>query len=117
MIKHVRLKGITVFFFILLIGAGCNLLQEEETLKGLPSIPRECRKQSNLYTKTLDGMYRLAQVSQFQVGRAATRLHECLINSGITDAEARGIIKKKDETIKKKIEKEGIKSSDDFFVF
>jgi hypothetical protein len=87
MIKHVRLKGITAFFFILLIGAGCNLLQEEESVEGLPPIPRECRKQSNLYTTALDGMYRLAQVSQFQVGRAATRFHECLINSGITDAE------------------------------
>jgi hypothetical protein len=49
--------------------------------------------------------------------RSATRLHECLINSGITDAEARGMIKKTEEAMRKKVEKEGIKESDDFFVF
>jgi hypothetical protein len=110
-------KCLAAFFSLFITAPGCDLVKEEILPGEVPPVPAECKKESNLHTKTLDGLYRLGQVSQLQVSRAARRLHECLINSGLSDSEAKGIIKKQGKTVKERVEKEGVKKSEDFFVF
>lgn len=108
---------IAVAFIVVLAAFGCKELTGEISYDQLPEIPDECTKPSNYHKKVLDGIYRMGQVSKMQLRRAEDQLFTCLKESGLSRLEALGMLKKQDEEYREKVEKEGVKSGKDMFVF
>jgi hypothetical protein len=106
-----------IAFTIVLTAFGCKELTEKISSGQLPAIPSECTKSSNYHKKVLDGIYRMGQVSKMQLRRAEDQLFTCLKDTGLSRQEALGMIKKQDEEYREKVEKEGVKSGSDMFVF
>jgi hypothetical protein len=82
----------------------------------LPPIPDECMGLSESHTNALFGAYTTGQVSQLQITRAANTFYECLKDAGLSNSEAKGIIKNKENTLKVELEK-GQKGNQGFFPF
>ena len=98
--KGFKIKLIIVIFSICIIGLGCELQEEEIPLEQLPPIPNECYGISKRHSDALYGAYTLLEVSQLQLARITNEFFECLKNEGLSEPEAKGIIKNKEEIAK-----------------
>ncbi len=94
--------------FVLLIGlalSGCEFLDKEEIPPDqLPPVPAACSKESNFYANALYGAYERAEVSQLQVARMANKFSDCLQSAGLSEAEARGIVRNQEKTYRDKLD-------------
>lgn len=98
-------KIIVLFCCILMVSAGCEFLEKEEIPPDqLPPVPAACSKESNIYANALYGAYEHAEVSQMQIRRVAKEFSKCLQNSGLSEAEARGIVKNQEKTFRDTLE-------------
>lgn len=96
---------ILMFFLSVVSVSGCDLLPSEVPPNQLPPIPAECSNELNRLSNALFGAYTSAQVSTMQITRVANALAECLEKEGLTRAEVRGIIKKREKEIQEQVEK------------
>jgi len=99
------MKHIIVIFSALIIFCGCDFFTEEIPPEKLPPIPEKCMKLSNQHTNALLGAYSSAEVSQLQITKITNEFVNCMQDSGLSRAEAKGIIKNQEATIKKELEK------------
>ncbi len=98
-------KIIVLFCCILMVSAGCEFLDKEEIPPDqLPPVPAACSKESNFYANALYGAYERAEVSQLQVARMANKFSDCLQSAGLSEAEARGIVRNQEKTYRDKLD-------------
>ena len=102
---HEFVKRIIVILSTLMICFGCDFFTEEILPEKLPPIPEKCMKLSNQHTNALTVAYTSAEVSQLQITRITNEFVKCMQDAGLSRAEAKGIIKNKEVTIKKEVEK------------
>ena len=103
--------------FLLLIGVilissllsfGCNLSKKEEIpQEKLPPVPEACTALSNQYSNALRLAHSSAEVSQLQITGVASRFAQCMQDEGLSEAEARGIVKDMEKTSREEAEKRG----------
>ena len=98
------MKYIIVLFLALMIFCGCDFFVEEIPPEKLPPVPEKCMTLSNQHTNALLGAYTSAEVSQLQITRITNEFVNCMQDSGLSRAEAKGIIKNKEITVKKELE-------------
>jgi hypothetical protein len=99
------IKYISILFLALMIFCGCDFFTEEIPPEKLPPIPEKCMKLSNQHTNALLGAYTSAEVSQLQITRITNEFVTCMQDSGLSRAEAKGIIKNKEAAMKEEVEK------------
>ena len=96
-------------FFLLSLSAlffGCDMFSKEIPPEELPPVPQECIPLSTEYANAITGAYSTAKVSQMQITRVTNEFLECMQNAGLSNAEAIGIVKEREKTIKERLKKE-----------
>jgi hypothetical protein len=92
---------ITAIFVTGLFSFGCDFSKKEEIPpEKLPPVPEACAQLSNQYTNALRLAYSSAEVSQLQITRIASHFAQCMEDAGLSEAEARGIVKNMEKTIR-----------------
>lgn len=101
---------ITVVSVIIILGMvsfGCDFFKREEIPpEELPPVPESCAALSNQYSHALKLAYSSAEVSQLQITRIANQFAHCMEDEGLSEAEARGIVKNIEKTVREQGEKE-----------
>jgi hypothetical protein len=100
---------VSVIFIVGMLSVGCDIFKKEEIPpEKLPPVPDACATLSDQYSHALKLAYSSAEVSQLQITRIANQFAQCMENEGLSEAEAKGIVK----NIEKTVRKEGEKGSD-----
>ena len=105
--KIVLYPGIFMSLFLGALLFGCDMSSKEIPPEELPAVPQECIPLSTEYTNALTTAYTTAKVSQMQITRVTNEFLDCMQNAGLSNAEAIGIVKDREKTIKEKLKKEG----------
>jgi hypothetical protein len=104
---------VSVIFIIGLLSFGCDFSKKEEIPpEKLPPVPEACAALSNQYSNALRLAYSSAEVSQLQITRVASHFAQCMEAAGLSEAEARGIVKNMEKTIRAEGEKSGGQGED-----
>jgi hypothetical protein len=91
-----------------MISFGCDFFKKEEIPpEKLPPVPESCVTLSNQYSHALMLAHSSAEVSQLQITRIANQFVQCMEDTGLSEAEAKGIVKNMEKTVREKGEKEG----------
>ena len=100
-------KLISLFFLMLMIVAGCDMLTTttETPPDKLPPVPEKCMTLYNTHKNALLVAYSSAEASQMQVARVANEFTKCMENEGLSRADAKGILKKNEADAKSEVEK------------
>jgi hypothetical protein len=85
---------------------GCDMSSKEIPPEELPAVPQECISLSTEYANAITGAYSTAKVSQMQITRVTNEFLECMQNAGLSRAEAVGIVKNREKTIKEGLKKD-----------
>jgi hypothetical protein len=102
-----------VIFIIGLPSFGCDFSKKEEIPpEKLPPVPEACAELSNQYSNALRLAYSSAEVSQLQITRVASHFAQCMEDAGLSEAEARCIVKNMEKTIRAEGEKSGSQQGD-----
>jgi hypothetical protein len=101
----------TIFSAIFIMGIvsfGCDFFKKEEIPpERLPPVPESCAALSNQYSHALMLAQSSAEVSQLQITRIANQFAQCMEDAGLSEAEAKGIVKNIEKTVREKGEKGG----------
>ena len=102
-------KFIVLFFLMLMITAGCDMLTTttETPPDKLPPVPENCMTLYNTHKNALLVAYSSAEASQMQVARVANEFAQCMEDAGLSRADAKGILKKNEAEAKQEVEKSG----------
>jgi hypothetical protein len=96
---------------IVIIGTvsfGCDFFKKEEIPpENLPPVPESCAALSNEYSQALILAQSAVEASQMQITRIASQFVKCMEDAGLSEAEAKGIVKNIEKTVRKKEEKGG----------
>ena len=96
---------------IVIIGTvsfGCDFFKKEEiSPENLPPVPESCAALSNEYSQALILAQSAVEASQMQITRIASQFAKCMEDAGLSEAEAKGIVKNIEKTVRKKEEKGG----------
>jgi hypothetical protein len=99
---------VSVIFIIGMVSFGCDFSKKEEIPpEKLPPVPESCVALSNQYSHALTLAYSSVEVSQLQVTRIANQFARCMEDAGLSEAEAKGIVKNIEQTVREKGEKGG----------
>jgi hypothetical protein len=97
---------VSVIFIVGILSAGCDFFKEEEIPpEKLPPVPESCAPLSAQYSQALRIAYSSAEVSQLQITRIANQFAQCMENEGLSEAEAKGIVKNIEKTVREEGEK------------
>jgi hypothetical protein len=111
-----KLFFISIASVILIMGLlsfGCDFSKKEEIPpEKLPPVPEACAALSNQYSNALMLAHSSAEVSQLQITRVASHFAQCMEDAGLSEAEARGIVKNTEKTIREEGEKGGGQEGD-----
>ena len=95
-----------IFFIAGTLSFGCDTFKKEEIPpEELPPVPEACAALSNQYSQALKVAYSSAEVSQLQITRIANQFAQCMEDEGLSEAQAKGIVK----NIEKRVREEGEK--------
>ena len=101
---------ITIASVIVILGMvsfGCDFFKKEEIPpENLPPVPESCTALSNQYSHALKLAYSSVEVSQLQITRVANQFAHCMEGEGLSEAEAKGIVKNIEKTVRVQGEKE-----------
>jgi hypothetical protein len=100
---------ITIVIFIVgTVSFGCDFFKKEEIPpENLPPVPELCSALSNEYSHALLLAQSSVEASQLQITRIANQFAQCMEDAGLSEAEAKGIVKNIEKTVRKKEEKGG----------
>jgi hypothetical protein len=99
---------ITIISVIFMVSFGCDFFKKEEVPpEKLPPVPEACAALSNQYSHALMLAQSSAEVSQLQITRIANQFAQCMEDAGLSEAEAKGILKNIEKTGREKGEKGG----------
>jgi len=99
---------IVVVIIMGLISFGCDSFKKEEILpENLPPVPEACAALSDEYSQALVLAQSAVEASQLQITRIANHFAQCMQDAGLSEAEAKGIVKNMEKTVRKKEEKGG----------
>jgi hypothetical protein len=91
-----------------MVSFGCDFFKKEEIPpEKLPPVPEACAALSNQYSHALMLAQSSAEVSQLQITRIASQFAQCMEDAGLSEAEAKGIVKNIEKTVREKGEKDG----------
>jgi hypothetical protein len=97
---------VIVIFIMGIVSFGCDLLKKEEIPpEKLPPVPESCAALSNEYSHALVLAQSSVEASQLQITRIANHFAQCMEDAGLSEAEAKGIVKNIEKTVRKKEEK------------
>jgi len=105
-----RIVFLIRLFLLLSLSAlflGCDMFSKEIPPEELPPVPQECVPLSTEYANAITGAYSTARVSQMQITRVTNEFLECMQNAGLSRAEAVGIVKNREKTIREGLKKDG----------
>jgi hypothetical protein len=104
---------VSAIFIIGIVSFGCDFSNKEEIPpEKLPPVPDTCTALSNQYSTALRLAYSSAEVSQLQITRVASHFAQCMEDAGLSEAEAKGIMKNMEKTIRAEGEKSGGQGED-----
>ncbi|MDQ7787849.1 MAG: hypothetical protein RDU01_09580 [Thermodesulfovibrionales bacterium] len=99
---------VSVIFIVSIVSFGCEFFKKEEIPpEKLPPVPESCAALSNQYAHALMLAHSSAEVSQLQITRVANQFAHCMEDAGLSEGEARGIVK----NIEKMVREQGEKGS------
>jgi hypothetical protein len=111
--KIVLIRIISVIFIMGMVAFGCDFSKKEEIpAEKLPPVPESCATLSNQYSHALKLAHSSAEVSQLQITRIASQFAQCMENAGLSEAEAKGILKNIEKTVSEEEEKGGGEEGD-----
>jgi hypothetical protein len=104
---------VSVIFIASVLSFGCDFSKKEEIPpEKLPPVPEACASLSNKYSTALKLAYLSAEVSQLQITRMASHFAQCMEDAGLSEAEAKGILKNMEKTTRQETEKSGGQGED-----
>ena len=104
--RNILFITIVIVIFIMGIVSGCDFLKKEEIPpENLPPVPESCAALSNEYSHALVLAQSAVEASQLQITRIANHFAQCMEDAGLSEAEAKGIVKNMEKTVRKKEEK------------
>jgi hypothetical protein len=105
--KYILFITIVIVIFIMgIISTGCDLSKKEVIPpEKLPPVPEACAALSNEYSHALELAQSAVEASQLQITRIASHFAQCMEDAGLSEAEAKGIVKNMEKTVRKKEEK------------
>jgi hypothetical protein len=99
-----KIFSITIVSTIIILGMiffGCDFFKKEAIPpEKLPPVPESCTTLSNQYSHALKLAHSSAEVSQLQITRVANQFAQCMEGEGLSEAEARGIVKNIEKTVR-----------------
>lgn len=95
-----------VSLLLLWIFFGCDSSKKEIPPDQLPPVPETCSGLSTQYSQALAAAHSSVEASQVQVTRIASQFAHCMEEAGLSEAEARGIVKNMERTAGEQGEKE-----------
>jgi hypothetical protein len=99
---------VVVIFIMGMLSFGCDFFKKEEIPpENLPPVPESCVALSNEYSHALMLAQSSVEASQLQVTRIASQFAKCMEDAGLSEAEAKGIVKNIEKSVRKKEEKGG----------
>ena len=99
---------VLVIFIMGIVSFGCDFFKKEEIPpENLPPVPEACAALSNEYSQALVSAQSAVEASQMQITRIANHFAQCMQDAGLSEAEAKGIVKNMEKTVRKKEEKGG----------
>jgi hypothetical protein len=99
---------VSAIFIMGMVSFGCDFFKKEEIPpERLPPVPESCAALSNQYSHALMLAHSSAEVSQLQITRIASQFAQCMEDAGLSEAEAKGIVKNIEKTVREKGEKGG----------
>jgi len=99
---------VSVIFIMGIVSFGCDFFKKEEIHpEKLPPVPESCAVLSNQYSHALMLAHSSAEVSQLQITRVASQFAKCMEDAGLSEAEAKGIVRNIEKTVREKGEKGG----------
>ena len=102
------IRVVSVIFITGMVSFGCDFSKKEEIPpEKLPRVPEACAALSNQYSNALMLAHSSAEVSQLQITRIASHFAQCMEDAGLSEAEARGIVKNMEKTTREEGEKGG----------
>jgi hypothetical protein len=111
--KKFIIRIVSVIFIMGMVVFGCDFSKKEEIPpEKLPPVPESCITLSNQYSHALKLAYSSAEVSQLQVTRIESQFVQCMENAGLSEAEAKGIVKNIEKTVSEEEEKGGGQEGD-----
>jgi hypothetical protein len=107
--RNIFYSAIVIIIFIIgMVSFGCDFFKKEEIPpEKLPPVPEACAALSNQYSHALMLAQSSAEVSQLQITRIANQFAQCMEEAGLSEAEAKGIVKNIEKTGREKGEKDG----------
>ena len=111
--KNFFIRIVSVIFIMGMVSFGCDFSKKEEIPpEKLPPVPESCAALSNQYSHALMLAHSSAEVSQLQITRVAGQFAQCMEDAGLSEAEAKGIVKNMEKTIREEGEKGGGQEGD-----
>jgi hypothetical protein len=107
--RNILFISIVIFIFIMgMVSFGCDFFKKEEiSPENLPPVPESCAALSNEYSQALMLAQSAVEASQLQITRIASQFAKCMEEAGLSEAEAKGIVKNIEKSVRKKEEKGG----------
>jgi hypothetical protein len=104
--RNFFLTIVGVIFIMGMVSFGCDMFKKEEIPpEKLPPVPDACAAFSNQYSHALKLAHSSVEVSQLQIARIANQFAHCMEDEGLSEAEARGIVKNIEKTVRAEGEK------------
>jgi hypothetical protein len=97
--------------------SGCDMIKEEFAAGSVMPVPAECDREANFLDRALYGSQELGQVSQLQVTRVTNELNTCLLNAGLSKADAKATVKDRVKTFEERPDKGKVEGDKDMFIF
>jgi hypothetical protein len=97
---------VSVSIILGIVFFGCDFFKKEPVPpEQLPPVPESCATLSNQYSHALKVAHSSAEVSQLQITRIASHFAQCMEDAGLSEAEAKGIVKNIEKTVREEGEK------------
>ncbi|MCG2721437.1 MAG: hypothetical protein L6290_05395 [Thermodesulfovibrionales bacterium] len=104
--RKIFITIVGVIFIVGMVSFGCDIFKKEEIPpEKLPLVPESCAALSNQYSHALKLAHSSVEVSQLQIARVANQFAHCMEDAGLSEAEARGIVKNIEKTVREEGEK------------
>jgi hypothetical protein len=104
-----------VISIIGLLSFGCDFSNKEEIPpEELPPVPEACAPLSSEYAHAIRLAQSSVEVSQLQITRIASHFAQCMEEAGLSEEEARGIVRDIEKKTRRKGEKGGSQEWDTF---
>lgn len=107
-VKPAGVAWSVIVSLMLMLGAGCDMLESDVPPDKLPPVPEKCLSFSVAHKNALTAAYSQAEASQMQVARVANEFAQCMRDEGLSKGEAKGILKQNEAEAKQEAEKGGV---------